>query len=81
LVRELFGNPFRPVQLSRRERTRDVLTLARAIYDDRAFEQMPVLADALEDAGCTEAQFLDHCRQGRPHALGCWALDAVLERR
>jgi hypothetical protein len=53
-------------------------SLAAAIYDDRAFDQMTILADALEDAGCADQVLLDHCRGGSEHVRGCWALDALL---
>jgi hypothetical protein len=57
-----------------------VVKLARAIYEERAFERMPILGDALEDAGCTNAAILEHCRGG-PHVLGCWLLDWILEKQ
>ena len=52
--------------------------LARSIYDDRAWEQLPILADALEDAGCTCETILEHRRAKQPHYRGCWVVDAVL---
>jgi hypothetical protein len=52
--------------------------LARAVYDGRAFDRLPFLADALEEAGCTDAALLGHLRGLGPHVLGCFALDAVL---
>ena len=52
--------------------------LAQAIYDDRAFDRLPILADALEDAGCTDADILGHCRGGGEHTRGCWVVDLVL---
>jgi hypothetical protein len=52
--------------------------LAQAIYDQRRFADMPILADALEEAGCTSQDILNHCRQPGEHARGCWALDLVL---
>jgi hypothetical protein len=52
--------------------------LAAAIYDERAFDRLPVLADALEDAGCTDAGILGHCRSGGGHVRGCWVVDLVL---
>jgi hypothetical protein len=52
--------------------------LAQAIYDERAFDRMPILADALEDAGCDNAEFLQHCRQPGEHCRGCWVVDALL---
>ena len=78
LLRELFGNPFRIPGLDPRWRTSDVLGLARAIYEDKAFERMPILADALMDAGCDEPALLLHCREPAPHVRGCWALDLIL---
>src|SRR5262249_10638557 len=82
LLRDLFGNPFRPVPtiapawLSWNGGT--VPRLAPAIYDGRAFGRMPVLADALEGAGCTDADILAHCRQGAEHVRGCWVVDLLL---
>jgi hypothetical protein len=55
-----------------------VVKLAEGIYNDRAFDRLPVLADALEDAGCTEAEILAHCRSGGEHVRGCWVLDLIL---
>jgi hypothetical protein len=55
-----------------------VPTLARAIREERRFQDLPVLADALEDAGCTDADILGHCRAGGPHLRGCWVLDLLL---
>jgi hypothetical protein len=52
--------------------------LARSIYDTRDFDRLAVLADALEDAGCTDAELLGHLRGPGPHVRGCWALDKVL---
>jgi hypothetical protein len=78
LVREVFGNPFRPVSLDPAWRTPAVLQLAQALYDDRAFDQLPILADALEEAGCSSREVLDHCRSPGPHVRGCWVVDLVL---
>jgi hypothetical protein len=78
LVRDLVGNPFRPVAFNPRWRTSDVVGLARSIYDDRAFERMPLLADALMDAGCGDEQVVRHCREPGPHVRGCWVVDAIL---
>jgi hypothetical protein len=52
--------------------------LAAGIYDDRTFDRLPLLADALEDAGCADAAILGHCRGGGEHVRGCWVLDLVL---
>jgi hypothetical protein len=81
LVHELFGNPFRkatldPAWLSWQEGV--VSRLAGTIYDERAFDRLPVLADALEDAGCTDRTILDHCRGPGPHVRGCWVVDLLL---
>jgi hypothetical protein len=78
LLRDIVGNPFRPVPFSPGWRTEAAVALARGIYEERAFERMPVLADALEDAGCDSAEVLEHCRGDEPHVRGCWGVDAVL---
>src|SRR5262249_30864693 len=72
LVRCVFGMPFRPVTLNPVWLTTDVLALTRSIYDERAFDRLPILADALQDAGCENADILDHCRGPGPHVRGCW---------
>jgi hypothetical protein len=59
-------------------RTAAVRDLAAGIYEGRTFECMPILADALEEAGCTNQEMLRHCRGPGPHARGCWALYLVL---
>lgn len=59
-------------------RTETVLALARAIESDRAFDRLPILADALEEAGCADERVLAHCRGPGPHARGCWVVDGVL---
>ena len=78
ISRDIFGNPFRPVNFDPRWRTSDTIGLARAIYDERAFDRLPILADALMDAGCEDEQIIAHCRSEGPHVLGCWAVDLVL---
>jgi len=78
LLRDIFGNRFRPAAVQPRWRTADVLGLARGIYDDRAFDRLPLLADALMDAGCDNEQVLSHCRSDGPHVCGCWVVDLVL---
>jgi hypothetical protein len=55
-----------------------VVQLAQGVYEDRAFDRMPILADALEEAGCTDAGILAHCRQSGKHTRGCWVLDLLL---
>ncbi|MBL8795112.1 MAG: hypothetical protein JNM56_14480 [Planctomycetia bacterium] len=77
-IREIFGNPFRPATIDPTWRTANVVSLATAIYNERAFDRLPILADALEDAGCTSREILDHCRQPGEHVRGCWCVDLVL---
>ena len=64
-VHEIFGNPFRPVVVEPAWRTADVMLLARGIYSDKAFDRMPILADALEEAGCANSAVLEHRRDNR----------------
>jgi hypothetical protein len=79
-LRDISGNPFRPVALHTSWRTEAVVALAEGIYAERAFERMPVLADALEDAGCAHADVLSHCRGDGPHVKGCWVVDLLTGR-
>lgn len=78
LLRCILGNPYRPVVLDPAWRTSTVVQLAQGIYDDRDFSAMPILADALQDAGCDNADVLNHCRDTGPHARGCWVVDLIL---
>lgn len=82
LVRELFGPlPFRRVAIDPAWlawNDGEVVSLAEAIYSERAFERMPILADALEDAGCTNTEVIDHLRSRGSHVRGCWVLDLIL---
>jgi hypothetical protein len=98
LLRDIFGNPFRPVATVRLGITHwhvapdahvvsppwmewndgTIPRLARTIYDGRRFEDLPILADALEDAGCDNADILQHCRGPGPHTRGCWVVDLLL---
>ncbi len=72
---------FRSLTIKRKWRTSNVVAIARGIYDDRAFGHLPILADALEDAGCTDAAILEHLRGPGPHVRGCWCLDAILGKK
>jgi hypothetical protein len=81
LLRDLFGNPFRPASLGAAWLTRDASTLAQSIYDDRNFVDLPILADALEEAGCSDPDILGHCRSGGDHVRGCWVVDLVLNKK
>ena len=78
LLRCIVGNPFQPVACEPSWRTPIAVSLAEAIYAGRAFDRLPVLADALEEAGCTNPDVLAHCRGDGPHARGCWVVDMVL---
>jgi hypothetical protein len=81
LLHDVFGNPFRPVDCKPAWRTAAVAGLAAAIDQERAFERLPILGDALDDAGCDDGTILDHCRGGGPHVRGCWLLDLLLGRK
>jgi hypothetical protein len=81
LLREIFGNPFRtvavdPAWLSWNGRV--VTRLVREIHEEGRYEHLPVLADALEEAGCQDEGLLRHCRQPEGHVRGCWAVDGLL---
>jgi hypothetical protein len=83
LLRDIVGNPFRPVGvdplwLSWRDGT--VAKIAQTIYEERAFDRLPILADALEDAGCTNEDILNHCRETGEHVRGCWVVDLLTGR-
>jgi hypothetical protein len=81
LLRDLFGNPFRPAAadptwLAWNDGT--VRRVAETMYQERAFDRPPILADALEEAGCDDDDILAHCRSEGPHVRGCWVLDLLL---
>jgi hypothetical protein len=78
MLNDIAGNPFRPVEWQPAWQTADVVGVARGIYDDRAFDRLPVLADALMDAGCADEQVLSHCSSAGPHVRGCWVVDLAL---
>jgi hypothetical protein len=84
LLRDILGNPFRPSALDPAWLAWNggtVAKLAAAIYDERRFADLPILADALEDAGCADAGILAHCRGGGEHVRGCWAVDRLTGRQ
>jgi len=81
VVREIFGNPFHPITLRPEWRTSTVLALATGIYDEKAFDRMPILADALEDSGCDNEEILQHCRGPGPHTRGCFVIDMLTGRQ
>jgi hypothetical protein len=81
LLRDIFGNPFRPVSINLEWLTWNdgtVRRVAQSIYEEKTFNQMPILADALEDAGCDNEDILNHCRSGGEHVRACWVVDALL---
>ena len=78
LLHDIFGNPFRPVAFDPAWRTATAVGLAERMYESRDFSAMPILADALEDAGCDHPDVLVHCRGDGPHVRGCWVVDLVL---
>jgi hypothetical protein len=83
-LRDIAGNPFRPVTVRPECLTWNdgiIVEVAQRIYDERAYERLPILADALEDAGCTDTDVLNHCRQGGEHVRGCFVLDLLLGRQ
>jgi hypothetical protein len=78
LLREIFGNPFRPAAVERdwlRWNGGCVARLAQGIYAEHRFGDLPILADALEEAGCASPDVLSHCRSAGLHVRGCWLLD------
>jgi hypothetical protein len=96
LLRDLFGNPFRPRppkgrkagtlwrnELASLQSWNDglVVKLAQSMYDGRVFDAMPILADALEESGCTDIDVLNHCRQSGEHVNGCWVIDLLLGKK
>jgi hypothetical protein len=79
ILRDIFGNPFRPVAFSTEWRTDTAVTLARQLYESGNFSAMPILADALQDAGCDNDDVLNHCRDANQlHVRGCWIVDLLL---
>jgi hypothetical protein len=76
--REALGNPFLPLAWKPEWFTSTVRDMAAHIYDARDFTAMPILGDALMDAGCDHQLINEHCRNGKPHTRGCWVVDAIL---
>jgi hypothetical protein len=81
LLRCMFGNPFHSVTFHPTWLTPTAKALAEQIYSERAFDRMPILGDALEEAGCTLPDVLEHCRNGGEHVRGCWVVDLVLGKQ
>lgn len=80
LLRDIFGNSFRPVMIDPRWLSATVRDLAEVIYQERAFERMPILGDALLDAGCDSGEIIQHCQGPGPHVRGCWLVDLLTDR-
>jgi hypothetical protein len=81
VLREVFGTPFAPVAIAPDWLTWNdgtVAKLAQRIYDEGLFDRLPILADALQEAGCTKKTILQHCRSSGPHTRGCWVVDRLL---
>ncbi|HYV39293.1 MAG TPA: hypothetical protein VE988_26630 [Gemmataceae bacterium] len=82
MLRCIFSNPFRQVPIAGRSllawNDSTIPKLAQAIYEAQAFDRLPVLADALEEAGCQDEDMLNHCRRPGVHVKGCWVFDLVL---
>jgi len=80
IVRDVFGNPFKRSRVKPGQLTTDrrCVKLAASIYKHRSFDRMSELADALEQAGCTNQDILNHCRRPGPHTRGCWVVDLLL---
>jgi hypothetical protein len=82
LLREIFGNPYRSTPFDPLWRTSDSVAIAKTVYHSRDFSAMPILADALQDAGCDCDAILTHCRDVAAHHVpGCWVVDLVLDQK
>lgn len=81
-LRCIFGPlPFRPITPDPSWLTKTATSLSMSIYQERAFDRLPILADALEDSGCTNTDILNHCRQQDEHVRGCWVVDLILGKK
>ena len=81
LFHDIFGNPFHPIKIEHAWQTPTIKALAQTIYTERQFADLPILADALEEAGCSNEDILGHCRNNQEHARGCWVLDILLGKK
>src|SRR5262249_23652107 len=80
MCRDVFGNPFQPVIFNPSWLSSTVVELARSIYERKAFEEMPTLGHALQNAGCENEAIVGHCRAEGVHVRGCWVIDSLLEK-
>jgi hypothetical protein len=81
LLRGVLGDPFRPSRVEAswlRWNDGTIPRIAQGIYEQRAFDRLPILHDALLDAGCDDEDILAHCRGAGPHVRGCWVIDLIL---
>ncbi len=81
IMRDIFGNPFQLAFSDPTWLTSVVVSIATSIYESRAFDRLPILADALEEAGCDNDAILSHCRIEGPHVRGCWVIDLLLGKK
>jgi hypothetical protein len=85
VLRDIIGNPFRPSpplpESVRAWNDSTATRMAQGIYEDRAFDRLPILADALLDAGCEDEELIRHCRSEGLHVRGCWAVDLILGKQ
>jgi hypothetical protein len=81
IIRGILGNSQHAIIRNSTWLTPKVKTLAQTIYDKRAFDRLPILADALEEAGCDNAEMIAHCRGPGPHVRGCWVVDLISGRK
>ena len=81
LLRDIFGDPLREIHLDRQFVTPTITAMSKQMYDSHDFVSMPMLANALEAAGCRDTAILDHCRSPSPHVRGCWVLDLILGKQ
>lgn len=82
-LRDIIGNPFRPVEFQPEwllSNNGTVVKMAQWIYEQKEYGDLPILGDALEEAGCGSPGILEHCHSARVHVKGCWALDQILGR-
>jgi hypothetical protein len=80
IIRDIYGNPFRPAAPDAACAAAAVVTVAKMIYEADAFECMGRLVEVLDEAGCTSKEVLDHCRAPGPHVRGCWVVDMILRK-
>jgi hypothetical protein len=82
VLRDIIGNPFHRIRFQKKWVSQHVRELAQTIYDnDESRDLLPILADALEEAGCTGEAILKHCREPGQHFRGCWVVDRILRKR